>query len=118
MVNEIKDLETANQSWKDEQAKNVETIYELREMLSQTKRELSTALDRLEKSQEDFDRVDDAAEYWKENFEQLFNSIVRSVTTDGEELTDGEVVDQIFDTLKKYQERVMNKLKLIYNEKH
>ena len=67
------------------------------------KAELQTALDRLEKYREDYYRADDAASYWKENFEQLFNGIVRSVTADGEELTDGEVVDQIFDTLKKYQ---------------
>ena len=50
----------------------------------------------------EFQIVEEASEYWKDNFEQLFNDVTKVVTEDGEVLTDGECVDALFDVLKKY----------------
>ncbi len=55
------------------------------------------------KNNEDYFRADDAATYWKENFENLYNDIAKALITDGEEMTDGECVDAIFYALKKYE---------------
>ena len=52
---------------------------------------------------EDYKRADDSATYWKDNFENLYNDIVNVVTVDGEEMTDGECVDALFNVLKKYR---------------
>ena len=48
-------------------------------------------------------RADESATPWKDNFENLYNDIVKVVTVDGEEMTDGECVDALFSVLKKYR---------------
>tara|TARA_R110000751_G_scaffold207876_1_gene311654 strand:- start:639 stop:857 length:219 start_codon:yes stop_codon:yes gene_type:complete len=52
---------------------------------------------------ENYKRVEDASTYWNDNFVNLYNDIVNVVTIDGEEMTDGECVDALFNVLKKYQ---------------
>ena len=52
---------------------------------------------------EDYKRADESATPWKDNFENLYNDIVKVVTVDGEEMTDGECVDALFSVLKKYR---------------
>ena len=52
---------------------------------------------------ENYKRVADASTYWNDNFVNLYNDIVNVVTIDGEEMTDGECVDALFNVLKKYR---------------
>mgnify|MGYP003625480314 CR=1 FL=1 len=52
---------------------------------------------------ENYKRVEDASTYWNDNFVNLYNDIVNVVTIDGEEMTDGECVDALFNVLKKYR---------------
>ena len=47
--------------------------------------------------------VDNAADYWKSNFETMFNNIIDAINLDGETYSDGDVVDIIADELKKYE---------------
>ena len=54
-------------------------------------------------TREEFERVDDAAAYWKEQFETLHNSVVDAINLDSETYSDGDVVDIIADDLKKYE---------------
>ncbi len=51
---------------------------------------------------------------WKKEFENLYNDICKVITTDGEEMTDGECVDALFDVLDKYENKSDN---LIYYSK-
>ena len=56
----------------------------------------------IENNNEDFERVDDAAEYWKSSFEDLYNHIIISTQEHGDMYTDGEVLDLILDKTLTY----------------
>lgn len=47
--------------------------------------------------------LDDASDYWKTEFGAMFNAIVELIRLDPDNFSDGEVVDAIHDTLKKYE---------------
>ncbi len=51
---------------------------------------------------DDYQRVDDAATYWKSNFVNLFNAIHTYINLDNDKFSDGEVLDIIVDEMKKY----------------
>lgn len=80
----------------------LERIHELETELDGVKTDLAHEVDRLE----------DAAEYWQEQFVQLFNAIHRAVNLDPEEFSDGDVVDSIYTTLNTYagQSELQNQL--------
>ena len=42
---------------------------------------------------------------WEKEFVNLYNDVSKVVTTDGDEMTDGECVDALFDVLGKYQNK-------------
>ncbi len=52
---------------------------------------------------DDYQRVDDAATYWKGQFEDIYNRLVRIVNTPGEEATDGECIDAIYNLLYSHE---------------
>ena len=51
---------------------------------------------------DDYQRVDDAATYWQDNFVNLFNEVHNAISLDADEHSDGEVIDIIVNSLKKY----------------
>ena len=64
---------------------------------------ISQLNDRLQYFQEQFTIVDDAATYWKQEFEELYNMLYRAINlTDPEIYSDGQVVDLISDGMKKF----------------
>ena len=97
---EIKDLETANESWKKEQEKNVKEIKMLTGHIAYLHEKYVKEKAVLKN---ELEVVDDAADYWKSNFETMFNNIIDAINLDGETYSDGDVVDIIADELKKYQ---------------
>ena len=97
---EIKDLETANESWKKEQEKNVKEIKMLTGHIAYLHEKYVKEKAVLKN---ELEIVDDAADYWKSNFETMFNNIIDAINLDGETYSDGDVVDIIADELKKYQ---------------
>ena len=97
---EIKDLETANESWKKEQEKNVKEIKMLTGHIAYLHEKYVKEKAVLKN---ELEIVDDAADYWKGNFETMFNNIIDAINLDGETYSDGDVVDIIADELKKYQ---------------
>ncbi len=42
---------------------------------------------------------------WEKEFVNLYNDVSKVVTTDGDEMTDGECLDTLFDVLGKYQNK-------------
>ena len=42
---------------------------------------------------------------WEKEFVNLYNDVCKCVTTDGDEMTDGECVDALFEVLEKYQDK-------------
>ena len=97
---EIKDLETANESWKKEQEKNVKEIKMLTGHIAYLHEKYVKEKAVLKN---ELEIVDNAADYWKSNFETMFNNIIDAINLDGETYSDGDVVDIIADELKKYQ---------------
>ena len=50
----------------------------------------------------DVERLEDASDYWKEQFEQFYNAVHRAVSLDSFEYNDGYVLDIIINRLKLY----------------
>tara|TARA_R100000231_G_scaffold139474_1_gene120848 strand:+ start:3842 stop:4063 length:222 start_codon:yes stop_codon:yes gene_type:complete len=42
---------------------------------------------------------------WEKEFVNLYNDVSKVITTDGDEMTDGECLDALFDVLGKYQNK-------------
>ncbi len=82
---------------------NTDAIHEYQ----QTIKELHGNIDRIGKENrrltKEYHMVDDAASYWKSNFEELHNLIVRILNTHGDDFTDGECIDAIHALLQTYQ---------------
>ncbi len=82
---------------------NTDAIHEYQ----QTIKELHGNIDRIGKENrrltKEYHMVDDAAAYWKSNFEELHNLTARIITMRVDYFTDGECIDAIHALLKTYE---------------
>ena len=56
--------------------------------------------EKYEKLSSEFDAIDGAAEYWKNEFEMLYNRMYDLITTDSDMLSDGECIDAMWEHLE------------------
>ena len=86
---------------------NTEYIVDLQwevDKLTEIKDKFKARARQLKKSHEklslEFDAIDGAAEYWKNEFEQLYNRMYDLITTDSDMLPDGECIDAMWEHLE------------------
>ena len=82
-------------------------IFDLQKELERTEDLLSIATEDRDKYKEKYDKlssefeaIDGAAEYWKNEFEMLYNRIYDLIITDSDFLPDGECIDAIWSHLE------------------
>jgi len=84
----------------------LERIHELESELDGVKTDLAHEVDRLQKlydeTEDQLNRVEDAADYWKETFETFYNAIYIATARPSESHSDGDCIEEIIDKLKAY----------------
>ena len=99
LLERIQELSSELDFVKVELAHEVKTLTEQRDELR----------DMLEKTDKDYDglviendKLEDAADYWKETFETFYNAIYIATARPSESHSDGDCIEEIIDKLKAY----------------
>ena len=102
MDNELKKQQAINKALMNGQLE-LENAIDAKDKLIDELNKIHIEKDNIIRSlKKDVERLEDASDYWKEQFVQFYNAIYRIGALPAEEYTDGECLDRIFERLKQY----------------